>query len=104
MRKERPVFGGMLAGLVELGIIEFRPEPLNTIVERCLKAIWAARFCPKCGADGLHAIDGSDRIWCGRCTWRTTYTRGTPFYDSELAFDEFLIAFVFYADTPLSIN
>jgi len=44
------------------------------------------------------------RIWCGRCDWKTTYTRGTPFYDSELAPGEFLVAFVLYADTLLSIN
>jgi len=24
----------------------------------------------------LHALDGFDRIWCGRCNWRTTYTCG----------------------------
>ena len=34
-------------------------------------------------ADSLHALNGSDCIWCGRCDWKTTYTRGTPFYDSE---------------------
>jgi len=104
MHEERPAFGGTLADLVELGAIEFRPEPLDAIVERRLKAIWTARSCPDCGADSLHALEGSDRIWCGRCEWKTTYTRGTPFYDSELAPGEFLIAFVLYADTLLSIN
>ncbi len=49
-------------------------------------------------------LDGADRIWCGRCNWKTTYTRGTPFYDSELARSEFLIAFILYVDTLLSIN
>jgi hypothetical protein len=34
---------------------------------------------------------------------KTTYTRGTPFYDSELT-GEFLIAFILYADTLLSIT
>ena len=51
-----------------------------------------------------YALDGSARIWCGRCDWKTTYTRGTPFYDSELAPGEFLVAFILYADTLLSIN
>ena len=35
---------------------------------------------------------------------KTTYTRGTPFYDSKLAPGEFLVVFVLYADTLLSIN
>ena len=94
----------MLEDLVTLGAIEFRPEPLDAIVERRLKEIWTARSCPNCDEDSLHALDGSTRIWCGRCDWKTTYTRGTPFYDSELAGGEFLIAFILYADTLLSIN
>ena len=104
MVNERAALGGMLEQLVELGAIEFRPEPLNAIVERRLKAIWTTRDCLNCDADSLHALDGSIRIWCGRCDWKTTYTRGTPFYDSKLAPGEFLVAFVLYADTLLSIN
>ena len=104
MYNERPAFGERLEELVELGAIEFRPEPLDAVVERRLKAIWTARSCPNCGGDSLHALDESSRIWCGRCHWKTTYTRGTPFYDSELAPGEFLIAFILYADTLLSIN
>lgn len=69
MCSERPAFGERLADLAELGAIEFRPEPLDTIVERRLKAIWTARSCPNCGQDTLQALDGSDRIWCGRCDW-----------------------------------
>lgn len=42
MCSERPAFGERLADLAELGAIEFRPEPLNAIVERRLKAIWTA--------------------------------------------------------------
>jgi hypothetical protein len=57
MNEERPAFGGMLADLVELGAIEFRPEPLDAIVERRLKAIWAARSCPNCGAASLGTVD-----------------------------------------------
>ena len=104
MSNERPALGQRLSELVELGAIEFRPEPLDAIVERRLKEIWAARSCPHCEQKTLHALDGSDRIWCSRCNWKTTYTRGTPFYDSELAPGEFLIAFILYADTLLSIN
>ncbi|MFT4889214.1 MAG: ribosomal protein S27AE [Halobacteriales archaeon] len=100
----RAALGEMLTDLVELGAIEFRPEPLDAIVERRLKAIWAARSCPNCGEKSFQALDGSERIWCGRCDWKTTYTRGTPFSDSDLAPGEFLIAFIFYADTHLSIN
>jgi len=104
MCTDRPALGEMLEDLVTLGAMEFRPAPLDDRVERRRTAIWAARFCPTCGEDSLHALDGSDRIWCGRCDWKTTYTRGTPFYDSELAPGEFLMAFVLYADTLLSIN
>ncbi len=104
MSKERAALGGMLEQLVDLGVIEFCPEPLNAIVERRLKAILTTRTCPNCDADALHALDGSTRIWCGRCGWKTTYTRGTPFYSSELAGSEFLVAFILYADTLLSIN
>ena len=104
MSNKHAALGGMLEQLVDLGVIEFSSEPLDTIVERRLKAIWTARTCPNCDADALHALDTSARIWCGRCDWKTTYTRGTPFYDSELAGGEFLVAFVLYADTLLSIN
>jgi len=94
----------MLEQLVDLGVIEFCSEPLDAIVERRLKAVWTSRTCPNCDADALQALDGSTRIWCDRCGWKTTYTRGTPLYDSELAGGEFLVAFVLYADTLLSIN
>jgi len=104
MHENRPAFGQRLAELAELGVIEFRPKPLDAIVERRLKTIWEQRSCPHCGADSLHAPTGSDRIWCGRCDWKTTYTRGTPFYDSELTGGEFLVAFILYADTLLSIT
>ena len=40
MHKDRPAFGQRLAELAELGVIEFRPEPLDAIVERRLKTIW----------------------------------------------------------------
>jgi transposase-like protein len=104
MSTDRPALGQRLTDLVELGEIEFRSEPLDAIVERRLKAIWAARSCPRCEQDTLQALNGSDRIWCSRCNWKTTYTRGTPFYDLELAPGEFLIALILYADTLLRIN
>jgi len=104
MSNKHAALGGMLEQLVDLGVIEFRPEPLDAIVERRLKAIWTSRACPNCHADALHALDGSTRIWCGRCDWKSTYTRGTPFYSSELAPGEFLLAFLLYADSLLSIN
>ena len=55
----RPALGERLADLAELGAIEFRPEPLDTIVKRRLKAIWTARSCPNCGEDSLQALDDS---------------------------------------------
>ncbi|MGN8216775.1 IS1595 family transposase [Halococcus morrhuae DSM 1307] len=104
MSNEHAALGGMLEQLAELGVIEFCSEPLDAIVERRLKTIWTSQACPNCDADALRALDGSTRIWCGRCDWKTTYTRGTPFYDTELAPGEFLVAFILYADTLLSIN
>ena len=63
MYEDRLAFGQRLAELAELGVIEFWPEPLDTIVDRRLKTIWEERSCPNCGADSLHALNGSDRIW-----------------------------------------
>ena len=103
MYEDCPAFGQRLAELAELGVIEFWPEPLDALAERRLKTVWEARSRPNCGADSLHTLEGSDRIWCGRCDWKTTYTRGTPFYDLELP-GEFLIAFILYADILLSIT
>jgi len=37
MHEDRPAFGQRLAELSELGVIEFRPGPLDAIVERRLK-------------------------------------------------------------------
>ena len=34
---DQPAFGGMLHQLVSLGAIEFRPEPLDTLIERRFK-------------------------------------------------------------------
>jgi ribosomal protein S27AE len=84
MYEDRPAFGQRLAERAELGVIKFRPEPLDDSVEQRLKTIRKARACPNCGSDSLQALNGSDCVWCGRCNWKTTYTRGTPFYGSEL--------------------
>jgi len=62
MSNERPAFGQRLPELAELGVKEFRPEPLDAIVKRRPKTIWEQRSCPHCGADSLHPFDGSDRI------------------------------------------
>ena len=94
MHERRPAFGQRLSELAELGVTEFRSEPLDAIVERRLKTVWEALSRPNCGADSLHALDGSDRIWCGRCDWKTTHTRDTSFCESELTPSEFLIAFI----------
>jgi ribosomal protein S27AE len=84
MTNERAALDRMLEQLVELGVIEFCPEPLNASVERRLKAVWAARSCPNCSETSLQVLDESSRIWCGRCDWKTTYTHGTPFYNESL--------------------
>ena len=70
MTNERAALGGMLEQLVDLGVIEFSFEPLDAIVERRLMIIWTSRACPNCDVDTLHALDGSARIWCGRCDWK----------------------------------
>jgi hypothetical protein len=62
MHEDRPAFSQSLAELAERGVIEFRPKPLEAIVKRRLKTIWEERSYPHCGADRLHALNGSDRI------------------------------------------
>ena len=94
MHESRPALGQRLSELAELGVTEFRPEPLDAIVERRLKTVREERSCPNCGTDSLHTLDGSDRIWCGRCDWKSTYTRDTSFCESELTPGEFLIVFI----------
>ena len=100
----QPAFGGMLHQLVSLGALEFRPEPLDALIERRLKDIWQQAPCPNCGECTVQTSEKSPRIWCGNCRYTGTYTLRTPFYNSELTGGEFLIAFVLYADTLLSIN
>jgi ribosomal protein S27AE len=70
MYEDHPAFGRRLAELAEPGVIEFRPESFDAIVERRLKTTWEEHPCPNCGADSLQALNGSDRIWCGRCDWK----------------------------------
>ena len=94
----------MLQEIASLGILEFRTELLDRKIERRLKHLWEQRTCPDCGVGQIYAGQSSDRIWCGRCSFMSTYTLGTPFYDAELAPGEFLVAFVMYADSLLSIH
>jgi len=100
----------MLVNLVELRAIEFRPGPLDAIVERRLETIWAARSYPNCGADSLHATElltySMDLTESGvTVVTGKQHTRAEP--PSTIRNSppgEFLIAFVIYADTLLSIN
>ena len=62
MHEDRPAFGQRLAELAKLGVIEFRPEPLDAIVRRRVKTVWEARSGPNCGADSLHTLNDSGRI------------------------------------------
>ena len=100
----QPAFGGILHQPVSLGALEFRPDPLDALIERRLKHAWQQAPCPDCGDHAVQASEDSPRIWCGNCRYTGTYTLRTPFYNSELTGGEFLIAFVLYADTLLSIN
>jgi hypothetical protein len=47
MDQEHPAFGRELGDPVKLGAVDFRPEPLDAIVDRRLKAIWAVRVTEK---------------------------------------------------------
>ena len=97
-------FGGMLQELVSLDVFEFRSEPLDAIVERRLKNIWEQTPCPECEATAIQTWDDLDRIRCRGCGFMSPYTLRTPFYNAELAPGEFLIAFIMYANSLLSIN
>lgn len=100
----RTAFGGMLQEFAAQGVLEIRTEQLDRAVERRLKTFWKRRTCPDC-IDGLINVgENHDRIWCRSCSFMSTYTLGTPFYNSELTPGEFLVAFVLYADSMLSIN
>jgi len=59
----------MLQELVKLGEIEFRSEPLDDLVERRRKAIWAARSYPNCREDTLQALDRGGSPDGGRTRW-----------------------------------
>ncbi len=69
---KQPAFGGMLQQLVSLGALEFRPRPLDAIVERRLKTIWEQAPCPDCGATTIRTYDDLDRIWCRGCGFMST--------------------------------
>lgn len=93
---DQPAFGGMLHQLVSLGVIEFRPAPQGRLAASTVSQLWRARR--------PEFREFPPRIWFGNCRHIATYTLSTPFYNSEITGGEFLIAFVLYADTLLSIN
>jgi len=100
----KTAFGRMVRELASLGVINIRTEPLDRAVERRLKHLWRQRSCPECDVGPVYVGDSCDRVWCGRCSFCSTYTRGTPFYDAELAPGEFLVALVLYADSLLPLT
>ena len=104
MSNERAALAGMLEQLVDLGVIEFSFEPLDTIVERRCKRAWEQAPCPECGETTLQTQDDSPRVWCRNCRYSFTYTRNTPFATTQLSPGELLLIFILYADTLLSIN
>ena len=97
-------FGGMLRDVVELNSIVLRPEPLDEEIERRCKQAWEQTPCPECGETAIQSGDDSPRVWCTNCRYTFTYTRNTPFHGRTLTPGEFIIAFVLYADTLLSIH
>ena len=97
-------FGGMLQDLVALNSIVLRPEPLDAEIERRCKQAWEQAPCPECGETAIQSGDDSPRVWCTNCRYTFTYTRNTPFHGRTLTPGEFIIAFVLYADTLLSIH
>ena len=44
MHESRPAFGQRLAELAELGVIEFRPEPLDDGIERLGPKLYYSQF------------------------------------------------------------
>jgi hypothetical protein len=57
---QQTAFGGMLQNLVERQAIVFRPEPLDTIVERRCKRACEQAPCPECGETALQTRDDND--------------------------------------------
>jgi ribosomal protein S27E len=73
-------FGGILQGIVELGSIVLRPEPLDAEIKRRCKQAWEDAPCPECGETTIQSGDDSPRVWCSSCRNTFTYTRNTPFH------------------------
>ena len=94
----------MLQDLVALNSIVLQPEPLDAEIERRCKQAWEQTPCPECGETAIRSGDDSPRVWCTNCRYTFTYTRNTPFHGRTLTLGEFIIAFVLYADTLLSIH
>ena len=87
---QQTAFGGMLQDVVERQAIVFRPELLDTIVERRCKRVWEQAHCPERGETALQTRDGSPRVWCRNCRYGFTYTRNTPFANTSLSPAELL--------------
>ena len=99
MYENRPAFGQTLAELAELGVIEFRPEPLDASLSVVL--IQSGRGTPvRTAVQTVSTPSPDPGIWCGRCDWKTTSMRGTYFYDSEFTSGGFLIAFILRQYAP----
>ena len=88
----------MLQEVVERQTIVFRPRPLDAIVERRCKRAWEQAPCPECGETTLQTRDDSPRVWCRNCRYSFTYTRNTPFANTQLSPGELLLIFILYAD------
>ena len=58
----RTALGGMRQEFASLGILEFRTERLDRMVEQRLKHFWEQRTCPGCGVGQIYAGQSSDRI------------------------------------------
>ena len=94
----------MFRQLVNLGVINVDPEPLDARIERRLKDFWEQTACPRCDRPSIRTWPSSDRIICRNCGFKPRYIYGTPFHEKHLSCGEALLAFLLYADTLLNIT
>jgi transposase-like protein len=94
----------MFRQLVDLGVINVDPKPLDARIERRLKNFWEQTACPRCDRPSIRTWPSSDRIICRNCGFKPRYTYGTPFHEKHLSCGEVLLAFLLYADTLLNIT
>ena len=104
MSSGQSAFGRMFRQLIELGVVEINPKPLDAMIERRLKEFWKNTSCPCCSHQSIQTWENIDRVWCRNCDFKPVYTYGTPFHEKHLSCGEVLLAFTLYADTLLSIN